>query len=173
MAMKRLSDTEMFDKLTKSDCYVKTVNDADKKKVKSARAGTNPTTPSSLIAQVAVELGLRAHKAEVPAPPPPPPPPPPPAVDTTTYAPLAYNEAPGGEPSARYNVHINCKPFGNGFIDNGGRTYDDGGRCLDHRDNVHVEGLKAANMMDGKESWDPYEWMGTNFPPYPVDCYKF
>lgn len=99
--------------------------------------------------------------------------PPPPVGDKTTYAPLAYNEAPGGEPSARYNVHINCKPHGNGWIDNGGRTYDEGGRCLDHRDTVHVDGLKAANSMDGAESWDPYEWGGKTFPPYPDECYKF
>ena len=101
------------------------------------------------------------------------PPDPPPVHDTTTYAPLAYNEAPGGEPSARYNVHINCKPHGNGWIDNGGRTYDEGGRCLDHRDTVRVNGLKDANSMDGAEAWDPYTWNGTTYPPYPAESYRF
>lgn len=65
--MKRLSNKECYDKLVKSDCYIETVNQQDKNKVIKARQGTNPTTPSSYIGQVAVELGLRAHADENPS----------------------------------------------------------------------------------------------------------
>jgi hypothetical protein len=71
--MLRLTNAQAYDKLTRSKCYVDTVNDADKRKVAKARAGTNPTTPASHIAYVAAELGLRAYDDENVDPPPPPP----------------------------------------------------------------------------------------------------
>jgi len=113
-----------------------------------------------------------------PSDPPDPPDPLPPAK--STHAPLAYNEAPGGEPSARYNIRINCKPHptrGDRVIDNGGVVYDLEGRCTSHRDTIHVDGLKAANMMDQKEAWEPYEWFGLTVGPgpndYPDACYNY
>ena len=78
--MNRLSNAVAFDKLTRSKCFVDTVSVQDKTKVAKARGGTNPTTPASLIGQVAAELGLRAHEDEQTDPPPPPPPPPPPGT---------------------------------------------------------------------------------------------
>lgn len=62
--MKRLSNSECYTKLTSSDCYKNTVDKYDKAKVQKARSGINPTTPGSLIGQVAAELGLRAHEDE-------------------------------------------------------------------------------------------------------------
>jgi hypothetical protein len=76
--VRRLSNTECYDKLTTAECFIKTVSQQDKNKVLKARAGINPTTPSSKIGQVAAELGLRAYAAEQPGPPPPDPEPPPP-----------------------------------------------------------------------------------------------
>ena len=74
--MIRLSNAVCYDKLTRSKCYVETVSAPDKAKVTKARAGINPTTPASLIGQVAAELGLRAHADEQQTEPPPDPPPP-------------------------------------------------------------------------------------------------
>jgi hypothetical protein len=166
------SDQDLLDLTVKTDCY-KELDDTEHHKVDLAMQGKPASTPRSNIARVAFYLARRLHPVQT-EPPPPPPPPPPPGVDKTLHAPLAYNQAPGGEPSARYNVHINCRSDGgSGFFDNGGVHYDEGGRCLGERDTVHVEGLKDANMMDGKESWDSYEWMGRTFPPYPDDCYKY
>lgn len=164
--MRRLSDTEMYDKLTKAKCYVDTVNAPDKVKVKKARAGTNPTTPSSLIAQVAAELGLRAHKAE------PPPLPPPPLVKQ--YAPRTHNLG-GRDQDPRFC----CKPE-YGVVDKGSYYEDemgckyskepyglsiDGGRDR----NFMVPGLKGADSMDGAEPCDPYSANGISVPPYPGD----
>ena len=167
--MKRLSDTEMYDKLTKAKCYIDTVNTADKNKVKKARAGTNPTTPSSLIAQVAAELGLRAHEQE--APPPPPPPPPPPAK---RYAPRTHNLG-GRDQDPRFC----CKPeygvvdHGSYFEDEMGCTYTKepyGTNPDGRRDRAYmVPGLKGADSMDGAEPCDPYSANGISVPPYPGD----
>jgi hypothetical protein len=173
--MQRLSDTQMFDKLTKSKCYIDTVNQADKNKVNKARQGTNPTTPSSLIAQVAAELGLRAHKTD--APPPPPPPPPPPAK---RYAPRTHNLG-GHDQDPRfcmkpeYGVTIIDHPtYGRCYQDEMGCCYDiEHGLNLDGlRDrNFMVAGLKGADSMDGAEPCDPYTANGISVPPYPGDPY--
>jgi hypothetical protein len=103
-------------------------------------------------------------------------PPPPAGVDKTIHPPLAYSEGVTGEPSARYNIRINCVPANDGtpdVLDKQGIRYDDGGRNRDGRRQTRfVAGLKRADMMDGKEPWEPYEWMGHDYPPYPDDCWK-
>jgi len=167
--MKRLTDTECFDKLTHSDCYVKTVNQADKNKVTKARAGTNPTTPAADIAKVAAELGLRAHAADAPPPPPPPPPPP-----VKRYAPRTHNLG-GRDQDPRFC----CKPeygvvdMGTHYVDEMGCTYTkepygtnpDGTRDR----NFIVAGLKGADSMDSMEPCDTYTNNGVTYPPYPGD----
>ena len=172
--MIRLTDKQCFDKLTKAKCYVDTVNDADKKKVAKARAGTNPTTPSSLIAQVAAELGLRAHAQEAPAPPPPPPPPPPAPWDSG-YAPQAYNQGSRGQ-NAIFNVRINCTLRADGrYVDKNGIVYSDSGLCEGGRSEQNIPTLKPADMKDQHEPWDAYEWMGNIIGPnkenYPEASY--
>jgi hypothetical protein len=173
--MKRLSDKECFDKLTTSECYVKTVNDADKNKVKKARAGTNPTTPSSKIAQVAAELGLRAF-AQDPKDPPPVEPPPSNPWDSG-YAPRSYNMGSRGQ-NCKFNVHINCTLRSDGFyVDKKGIVYQDNGLCLGGRNETpDIPQLKPSDMSDGLEPWDAYEWNGTTIGPnkenYPADSYK-
>lgn len=165
MAMHRLSDTQMYDKLTKSKCYIETVNTTDKNKVKKARAGTNPTTPSSLIAQVAAELGLRAHAQEIPPPPPPP---------AKRYAPRTHNLG-GRDQDPRFC----CKPE-YGVVDKGDYYEDEMGCKYTKepygtnfdglRDRAYmVPGLKGADSMDGMEPCDPYSANGISVPPYPGD----
>lgn len=170
--MKRLTDTECFDKLTKAKCYVETVNKADKNKVKKARAGTNPTTPSALIAQVAAELGLRAYEAESHEPPPPPPPPPP----TKRYAPRTHNLG-----NRDQDPRFCCRPE-YGVVDKGDHYEDEMGCKYTKepygtnpdgtRDRTYiVPGLKGADSMDGMEPCDPYSANGISVPPYPGDPY--
>ena len=166
------TNAQLYDLLIKSVCYRTTVHPFDKKKVEKARAGLSSPQPSSNIAIVAWELGKRAYKDEHTNTPPPPPPPPPPVIRKDIHPPLAYSEGITGEPSARYNVRINCTQVAGGYVDRAGLTYDEGGRSRGGRATVHVAGLKTADMMDGKEPWEPYEWMGTTFPPYPDECYK-
>ena len=173
--MQRISTLEMYNRLTKSKCYVDTVSLQDKNKVKKARTGINPVTPASLIAQVAAELGLRAHADEAP------PVEPPPVTQPwdSGYPPLAYNSggSPGGtEPSARYNVRINATRNSDGsYTDHHGLNYDDGGRQKGGRTEQYVPGLKHANSMDGAEPWDAYTHNGTTIGPnkesYPAACY--
>lgn len=157
--MKRLSDTQCFDKLTNSECYKNTVNDADKKKVTKARAGTNPTTPSSLIAQVAAELGLRAHAAE--GPPPPPPPPPPKGIGV---APRATNMEGGA--NVQYvmrdengNLYPGVQDLGgDNFRDESGATYHESLQTSGIRDETYRvdpstgfnPGLPGSRGMDGR-----------------------
>jgi len=176
--MERLSDKQCFDKLTKAKCFVDTVNDADKKKVIKARAGTNPTTPSSLIAQVAAELGLRAHAQEAPAPPPPPPPPPPPTSHPwdSGYPPQSYNQGSRGQ-NAKFNIHINCVEVAhNDWRDAHGNSYDDSGLCRGGRTEAHVDGLKPSDEMDGREPWDAYVYNDATIGPgkenYPAASYN-
>ena len=168
--MRRISNAEAYDKLTAAKCYIDTVNTADKNKVKKARQGTNPTTPASHIAYVAAELGLRAFADEQGTQEPPPDPPPP--IRKDVHPPLAYSQGASGEPSARYNVHINCTQDGTEWVDRAGLRYDEGGRSKGGRATVHVDGLKTADMMDQNEAWEPYEWQGRTYPPYPDECYK-
>lgn len=172
--MKRLSDTQMYDKLTKAECFVDTVNKADKNKVQKARAGTNPTTPSSLIAQVAAELGLRAHAADAP---PPPPPPSPTNPWDSGYAPRAYNMGSRGQ-NCKFNVKINCTLRSDGFyVDKNGIVYQDNGLCVGGRNETPaIPELKPSDMSDGLEPWDAYEWMGNTIGPnkenYPAASYE-
>lgn len=172
--MKRLSDVEAFDKLTKSECYQNTVNSADKNKVNKARAGTNPTTPSSLIGQVAAELGLRAHAAEQGQTTPPPPPPPP---DNTKkrYAPRTHNTTSRG--NARYCMkpEYGVVDHGSYFEDEMGVRYSKEPSGLDDSglrdDSYIVPGLKGSDSMDGLEPCDSYTIDGHTYPPYPGDPY--
>ena len=161
-------DKELYSLLVSSDCYTKTVDSIDKGKVLRRRRGESTSQPGSKIGKVAWELGYRTWLAEQPPEPPPPPPP----TDKTTHPPLVYNQVPGGA-DARYNIHINCHQTGpNNYADNDGLNYDDGGRAKDTRFTTHVDGLKSADMMDGKEPWEAYEWGGRTFPPYPDECYR-
>ena len=170
--MKRLSDTECFDKLTGSKCYKETVNDPDKNKVKKARAGTNPTTPSAAIAQVAAELGLRAYESEQHTPPPPPPPP----TNQRRYAPRTHNLG-GRDQDPRFccKPEYGVKDMGAYYEDEMGSKYskEPYGLNVDGtRDRAYmVPGLKGADSMDGAEPCDPYEANGISVPPYPGDPY--
>ena len=167
------TDEQLYNLLVSSKCYQDTVNDTDKNKVIKARTGRPSLAPRSNIALVAWELGKRAYAQEQGQPDPDPDPVP--GVDKTQYPPLAYSESPGGEPSARYNVHINCT-WNDGrqrWQGKHGDEYDEGGReTTGHRITKVVAGLKTSNMMDQNEAWTPYEWMGTTFPPYPDECWK-
>jgi len=169
--MRRLTNDECYTRLTKAECYTKTVNINDKAKVKKARAGINPTTPASLIGQVAAELGLRAFADEVPEPEPVPP------VEpwNSGYPPRAYNQGSRGQ-NCIFNVKINCVPHGNGYIDKNGLTYSDSGLCDGGRsESPDIPGLKPADMKDQKEPWDSYEWFGITIGPnqenYPAASY--
>lgn len=99
--------------------------------------------------------------------------PPDPEPEVKKYAPQAYNKGAGGQ-NARYNVKINCVQLSSGnYSDGEGVIYDDGGRQTGNlRSEKDVSGLKAADMMDGKDPWEPYEWQGTTFPPYPPASYE-
>ena len=175
--MKRLSDVEAFDKLTKSECYQNTVNSADKNKVNKARAGTNPTTPSSLIGQVAAELGLRAYAAEQgqTTPPPPPVDPPPPDNTKKRYAPRTHNTTSRG--NARYCMkpEYGVVDHGSYFEDEMGVRYSKEPSGLDDSglrdDSYIVPGLKGSDSMDGLEPCDSYTIDGHTYPPYPGDPY--
>jgi len=177
--MKRLSDAECFNKLTSSECYKNTVNQADKNKVTKARSGVNPTTPSSLIGQVAAELGLRAYAAEDHSTTPPPPPPPPPTTNPwdSGYPPRAYNQGSRGQ-NCIFNVHINCTLRSDGkYVDQHGITYSDSGLCDGGRtETPDIPELKAADMKDQAEPWDAYEWFGNVIGPnkenYPAASYN-
>ena len=103
-----------------------------------------------------------------PIPPPPPPPPPP----TGGYPPRAYNMGRAGQ-NCRFNILINATRRDDGkYVDKDGLIYSDGGLCGGGRnETTPIIGLKPADMMDGKEVWEPYEWMGKIVPPYPPESY--
>lgn len=168
--MKRLTDTQMYDKLTNADCYIQTVNAADKNKVLKARSGINPTTPASLIGQVAAELGLRAHAQETPPPPPPPPPPPDPK---TIYFPRTFNKE--GTSDARFCVSRSSPAYSHEetperIFDKGGGVYNTNGLCDGGRDPDFIAKrengvpLRGAKSMDNFGPCDLYDGL-TEWPP--------
>ena len=168
------TNAELYNLQTKALCYITTVHPFDKRKVEKARRGEASPQPSSNIAKVAWELGWKAYRDEQANQPPPPPPPP--VIRKDIHPPLSYSEGITGEPSARYNVRINCIPTAGGYVDRAGLTYDEGGRSRGGRATVYVAGLKRADMMDQKEPWEAYEWMGNTYGPgvddYPDECFK-
>lgn len=155
--MRRLTNTECFERLTKSECYINTVSQADKNKVIKARLGINPNTPSSRIGQVAAELGLRAHADEKQPPPPPPPPPPP--DPKTIFFPRTFNKE--GTSDARYCVSTSSPAYShtesaNRIFDKGGGVYNTDGLCDGGRDPDFIAKWPDGTPLRGAKSMDHY-----------------
>lgn len=170
------SDQDLLNLTMDTDCY-RELDSTEKGKVQKALNAEKASTPRSNIGKVAFYLARRLHPVAVDPPPPPPPPPP-----VKKYAPLAYNSGTGPnntglgkEPSARYNIRINCTRIHDDlYVDGEGLSYDGGGRQKGGRTENYVPGLKFANSMDGKEVYETYTDSpdGQPHPPYPAASYE-
>lgn len=121
---------------------------------------------------------VSALEQNVPGPGPDPGPTPEPEPEPTKmYAPQTYNLGSGNQ-DPRYCTMGLPKNSSNQYVDVDGILYDENGLNVDgrrKRDKM-VSGLKPADMMDGREACDGYEWQGKTFPGgkngWPAESYK-
>ena len=122
------------------------------------------------------DLKKRVAALELGTPPPPdngeePPP------TTKTYAPQTYNIGSGNQDPRYCIMGLPVNSSGES-VDTDGILYDSNGLNKDGRRNRNkiVAGLKPADMMDGRDACDGYEWQGHTFPGgkegWPAESYK-